>query len=133
MSLSRTLYACIDNPMVTGRPRHAARIGRREALLQLAKGTLVVEYMRACFEPLKTISTPAFVDSETPPALRLMRHETRLIDVLSDQMAGIHSDRLWVELVGLLTKTAEGCEWLRQRALEHAEYHAEAEAYGDAE
>ena len=109
----------------------AARIERTDALLDLAYGTLMCQYMAATLAPLVKIPTPAWVDDKTSRARRLMRNESRLIDVLSDQMAGIDSDDLWSSLVGVLVKTAEGREWLRDRATEYADFHAMAAAYGD--
>lgn len=107
----------------------AASIERKDALVELARGVLVCQYMAATIKPLSKIPTPGWVDSFADPYMA----ETRLIDVLSDQLAGTDSDELWSSLVGILVKTHEGREWLRDRAANYADFHAQAAAYGSDE
>ena len=111
----------------------AARIERGDALVEFSRGVLVCQYMAATIHPLSRIPTPGWVDSFTSAETFGARAETRLIDVLSDQMAGTDSDDLWASLVGILVKTPDGREWLRDRAMNYADYHAQAAAYGSDE
>lgn len=113
--------------------RAAASIERTDALLDFSRGVLVCQYMAATIKPLSKIWTPAFVDSFTAAETFGARVETRLIDVLSDQMAGTDSDALWSSLVGILVKTTDGREWLRDRAANYADFHVQAAAYGSDE
>jgi len=99
--------------------RASARIERKDALRELAYGTLICEFMAGSLKPLSLIPTP---DSA--------KHQTRFIDVLSDQLAGRDSDQRWVELTNILVQCDAGRGWLRERAKEHAEWHADVAAYG---
>jgi hypothetical protein len=116
-------------PVSHAESRAAASIERKDALLEFSRGVLVCQYMAATIHPLSRISTPGWVDSFAAPSMA----ETRLIDVLSDQMAGKDSDALWASLVGILVKTPDGREWLRDRAANYADFHAQAAAYGSDE
>lgn len=107
----------------------AASIERKDALVEFSRGVLVCQYMAATIKPLSRIPTPGWVDSFADPHMG----ETRLVDVLSDQMAGTDSDDLWASLVGMLVKTHEGREWLRARAANYADFHKQAAAYGSDE
>ena len=111
--------------------RHSARVEKRDALLDLARGMLMVRFMAATLAPLTRIPTPAWVDGMTPPVIRMERSETPLIDVLADQLAACNTEALWSELVVILTHSAEGLEWLQARAAEYADFHEEAEAAGE--
>lgn len=99
----------------------AARIERKDALRELAYGTLMVRFMAATASPLSMIPTPAWGDKQA---------NTRLIDVIDDQLAGRDSDALWSELVTILASTPKGLEWLRERAKDYAAWHEEAESAG---
>jgi len=104
---------------VTGAENAAgARIERKDALRELAYGVLVCEFMAGAGKPMAHIPTPDFAKAQT-----------RFIDVLSDQLAGRDSDQRWVELTGVLMQSEAGREWLRERAKEHAEFHADEAAY----
>lgn len=108
----------------------AASIERKDALVEFSRGVLVCQYMAATIKPLSRIPTPGWVDSKTPAETYFDRCDSRLIDVLSDQLGGTDSDDAWASLVGVLVKTHEGREWLRDRAANYADYHAQAAAYG---
>ncbi|HEY8880387.1 MAG TPA: hypothetical protein VIN03_22650 [Roseateles sp.] len=99
--------------------RAAARIEHKDALRDLAYGTLICEFMAGSLKPLGLIPTPDFA-----------KPHTRFIDVLSDQMAGRESDQRWVELTNILVQCDAGRGWLRERAREHADWHADVAAYG---
>lgn len=113
--------------------RAAASIERKDALLDFSRGVLVCQYIAATIHPLSRIPTPGWVDSFTNAETFGSMAETRLIDVLSDQMAGKDSDEILASLVGILVKSPDGREWLRDRAADYADFHAQAAAYGSDE
>lgn len=110
------MNACL---VASAEDRAGARIEKRDALRELAYGVLVCEFMAGSTKPLALIPTPDFA-----------KPQTSFIDVLSDQMAGRDSDQRWVELTAVLVQCEAGRAWLRERAKEHAEWHADEAAGG---
>lgn len=109
------MFPCL---MTKAENSHARRVesGNADVLRDLAVGCLMVEFMAATLDPLRVIKTPGF----RPEGMRL-------VDVVFDELCGKDSDAVMTSLVSALTKSPEGLEWLRQRARDYAEFHADDE------
>ncbi len=95
------------------------RIERRDALIEVARSTLELQFLAAAgINPMARIPTPGWADAIGG------RREATLVDVLSDEMGGTGSDQKWVSLIGILARCPEGQAWLRAAAAEYAAFHA---------
>lgn len=113
----------VDNLMLAGLGRDMARAERRDALLELAHGVLVAEYLAAAqTDPLAVIETPDWGDAYGG------KRRMPMIQVLDEQLAGVRSDPLWAEMVTALTHSPQGVAFLRKMAEVHADYHEAAAA-----